>query len=683
MDEDEDEDDDEDDEENIHMAAMSSFFLQGTSAPTATARFGSGYGGPSFASPLLPPLNQPVGHVNMPRLQLMINGHVLPSNMTIYQAIKQFGCDMPPAAVTSNGETLMETNEVNAAAAAATNTTAALMSNSNAIWSKVHLIEYKLADPVVVIPPPASALTTSSKRSTRKDGGGETESEESENEELVFKQSNNLSLDMANTVFFESLMANRAKYTSVAHSSINDKSMETITILGMLNEINRNWQLAYSALYNTANNQNSGTSTSSSNLIPQGEFVCAKLAAKANRQLHDPLVIMTGHLPAWLPALMRSSPFLFPFETRLLYFFQSRLDRDRALQKLIDLVPDLNAHTPSDSANASSSMMSSMTGSDRLVPKLDRRKRTVSRQGDLIKQCDLILNEFATSASSSGSTTASYYSSTSHYKPPLLEIQYENEVGTGLGPTLEFYSLLSLEVQRCEHEMWRGERVKLATALGMNGQQEHLFFAPSGGAGLFPAPRPVSVSKANSKSHAALLVKLKMKFKFLGKFMAKALMDNRVLDIALSLPFYKWMLDPATLCEQDLRHVDVDLHRSVEHLRDIARKRRHLLLSLSLSATTNNQQLDKKDELKQLEREVTEMDLDFTLPGFSTIELKKGGRDITVTLGSLDEYLRLIVEWTLVRGVREQMEAFKEGFDSVLSIEGLRQFYPEEVCYII
>lgn len=30
----------------------------------------------------------------------------------------------------------------------------------------------------------------------------------------------------------------------------------------------------------------------------------------------------------------------------------------------------------------------------------------------------------------------------------LLEVQYENEVGTGLGPTLEFYALVSKELQK-------------------------------------------------------------------------------------------------------------------------------------------------------------------------------------------------------------------------------------------
>ncbi len=80
--------------------------------------------------------------------------------------------------------------------------------------------------------------------------------------------------------------------------------------------------------------------------------------------------------------------------------------------------------------------------SDRFVPKLEKKKRTVSRQGDLIKQTDAVLAEFCEAT----------------HKPALLEIQYEGEVGTGLGPTLEFYALVSREVQRCELEMWRGDK---------------------------------------------------------------------------------------------------------------------------------------------------------------------------------------------------------------------------------
>jgi hypothetical protein len=39
----------------------------------------------------------------------------------------------------------------------------------------------------------------------------------------------------------------------------------------------------------------------------------------------------------------------------------------------------------------------------------------------------------------------------------LLELEYFDEAGTGLGPTLEFYALLAQEVQRKSLDMWRCE----------------------------------------------------------------------------------------------------------------------------------------------------------------------------------------------------------------------------------
>ena len=38
-------------------------------------------------------------------------------------------------------------------------------------------------------------------------------------------------------------------------------------------------------------------------IIPTSEFINSKLTAKANRQLQDPLVIMTGNIPTWLTEL--------------------------------------------------------------------------------------------------------------------------------------------------------------------------------------------------------------------------------------------------------------------------------------------------------------------------------------------------------------------------------------------
>lgn len=38
---------------------------------------------------------------------------------------------------------------------------------------------------------------------------------------------------------------------------------------------------------------------------------------------------------------------------------------------------------------------------------------------------------------------------------------------------------------------------------------------------------------------------------------------------------------------------------------------------------------------------VEDLGLDFTLPGFPNIELKKGGKDVPVTIYNLEEYLRV------------------------------------------
>lgn len=39
----------------------------------------------------------------------------------------------------------------------------------------------------------------------------------------------------------------------------------------------------------------------------------------------------------------------------------------------------------------------------------------------------------------------------------ILEVEYFDEIGTGLGPTLEFYSLASKEFARRSLKLWRDE----------------------------------------------------------------------------------------------------------------------------------------------------------------------------------------------------------------------------------
>jgi E3 ubiquitin-protein ligase TRIP12 len=48
----------------------------------------------------------------------------------------------------------------------------------------------------------------------------------------------------------------------------------------------------------------------------------------------------------------------------------------------------------------------------------------------------------------------------------MLEIQSESEVGTGLGPTLKFYTLVSQELERADLGLWRDEEVTLSNPKG-------------------------------------------------------------------------------------------------------------------------------------------------------------------------------------------------------------------------
>lgn len=214
-------------------------------------------------------------------------------------------------------------------------------------------------------------------------------------------------------------------------------------------------------------------------ILPPADFLNSKIAAKASRQLQDPLVIMTGNLPNWLQQIASACPFLFPFETRQLLFYATSFDRDRALQRLLDMTPEL----------------SSTDSQERVTPRLDRRKRTISRE-DILKQAEQVMQDLASSKA-------------------LLEVQYENEVGTGLGPTLEFYALVSKELQKTSLELWN------STSLD---ESEYVHNV----GGLFPAPIPKTAKLSQ-------ITKLKSKFRFIGKFMAKAVMDSRMVNFIFKI----------------------------------------------------------------------------------------------------------------------------------------------------
>ncbi|XP_016371300.1 E3 ubiquitin-protein ligase TRIP12 isoform X4 [Sinocyclocheilus rhinocerous] len=524
------------------------------------------------------------------RLQFYIGEHLLPYNMTVYQAVRQFSLQ----AEEERESTDDEANPLGRAG----------------IWTKTHTIWYK----PVREDEEGCKDAVGGKRGRAQTAPTKTSPRNAKKQDELWHEGVCPSV----TNLLESYLISDPP----EGITFDDPSMEVVLLLRVLHSISRYWFYLYD-------------NAACKEIIPIGEFINSKLTAKANRQLQDPLVIMTGNIPTWLTELGKTCPFFFPFDTRQMLFYVTAFDRDRAMQRLLDTNPEINQSDSQDS---------------RVAPRLDRKKRTINRD-ELLKQAESVMQDL-------GSSRA------------MLEIQYENEVGTGLGPTQEFYALVSQELQRADLGLWRGEEVSLSNPKGSQEGTKYMFSSR----GLFAVP----FGRTTKPAHIA---KIKMKFRFLGKLMAKAIMDFRLLDLPLGLPFYKWMLrHESSISSHDLVNIDPGVAKSIQHLEDIIRQKKRIEQDRSHTRETLQQALES---LNMNGCSVEDLGLDFTLPGFPNIELKKGGKDVPVTIHNLEEYLRLVVYWTLNEGVSRQFESFREGFESVFPLQHLQCFYPEELDQLL
>uniref|UniRef100_A0A667Y0U5 E3 ubiquitin-protein ligase n=1 Tax=Myripristis murdjan TaxID=586833 RepID=A0A667Y0U5_9TELE len=141
-------------------------------------------------------------------------------------------------------------------------------------------------------------------------------------------------------------------------------------------------------------------------------------------------------------------------------------------------------------------------------------------------------------------------------------------------------------------------------------------------------------------------------FKFIGRFIAMALFHGKFIDTGFSLPFYKRILNkPWAL--KDLESIDPEFYNSLIWIKD------------------NNIEECGLEMFFSVDKEI--------LGEITTHELKPGGGDIQVTEENKEEYIRLVAEWRLSRGVEEQTQAFFEGFNEVLPQQYLQYFDAKEL----
>jgi E3 ubiquitin-protein ligase TRIP12 len=155
--------------------------------------------------------------------------------------------------------------------------------------------------------------------------------------------------------------------------------------------------------------------------------------------------------------------------------------------------------------------------------------------------------------------------------------------------------------------------------------------------------------------------------------MAKALQDGRLLDVPLSTAFYKLILGQ----ELDLHDIvlfDAELGKTLQELRVVV-ARKHYLEGVGGDNSSTISDLCLRG------CRIEDLSLEFTLPGYPEYILRSGDEIVDIT--NLEEYISLVVDATVKRGVTRQIEAFRSGFNQVFDITSLQIFTPSELDYLL
>ncbi|KAL8128470.1 hypothetical protein V2J09_017625 [Rumex salicifolius] len=369
--------------------------------------------------------------------------------------------------------------------------------------------------------------------------------------------------------------------------------------------------------------------------VPPEEFVNSKLTPKLARQIQDPLALCSGSLPSWCYQLTKACPFLFPFETRRQFFYSTAFGLSRALSWLQQQGADGQG---------------SSNDREVRIGRLQRQKVRVSRNRIL----------------DSAAKVMEMYSG----QKAVLEVEYFGEVGTGLGPTLEFYTLLSHDLQKADLGMWRNSSLQKSSVQkdgdDLTSDAANLIRAPLG---LFPRPWPQNSDSSDGSQFSKVIEY----FRLLGRVIAKALQDGRLLDLPLSTAFYKLVVGQE-LDLHDILSFDYEFGKVLQELQALVFRKQYL-------ESIGSDNPEAIGELLFRGASLEDLCFDFTLPGYPDYILKSG--DENVDINNLGEYISLVVDATVRSGTVRQLEAFRAGFNEVFDISCLQIFSPNELDCLV
>jgi len=143
-------------------------------------------------------------------------------------------------------------------------------------------------------------------------------------------------------------------------------------------------------------------------------------------------------------------------------------------------------------------------------------------------------------------------------------------------------------------------------------------------------------------------------FKFVGRIIGKAIFDGRLLDAYFARSLYRQMLGKP-VDYRDVEWVDPEYYKSLVWILE----NDPTVLDLTFSVESNNFGLTK------------------------VIPLKENGQSIAVTNDTKREYVQLSAEYRLVKSIKDQIEAFLNGFYEIIPKDLIAIFNEQELELLI
>ena len=333
-------------------------------------------------------------------------------------------------------------------------------------------------------------------------------------------------------------------------------------------------------------------------------FINSKVNLLISKASMDGNSVSKNSIPSWCKNLSYDCGFLTKFEYRSL-LYKVGFDQRRSLINLQNYFKSIDPNYPNEYT---------------ITIEKSMRLKIIVERDKILEHGFTLLND---------AVTSKFFG--------FLEFEYKDEIGNGLGPTLEFFNLIFEKMKEDKSLWYKTTNGSWYPNLGLN------------------------ENEAGIKT-----------FKLLGYIIGRAIYDDRLIDIPLSNVFWSLILERPVLFE-DIEQIDQNLFKALNDFKNLIKQKKILL---EKEPNLTGEEIEKR--ILYNNTELSSLDIYFTFPG-TDLELKQDGSKILLNMENIDEYFNLIYDFLLYKGVSRVITAFREGFCLICNIYNLKCFTSSEI----